>query len=416
MLNLPGKNLSDLQEQNRSSALRILWSLKKASRKEIAEITGLTPTTLTNIVRDSLDEGWIKEIGTVKTPRGRGAITLTINPSFRNVIGLRIARNYVVCGLFDFNGSLLFSERKDLQYPLPPLEIMDITTELINSVLGKAKESVAAIGIGVPGSLSSKRGKINLISNFPGWRDISIKEVIETKFSLPTIVDHDGNTAALAEKMFGSAKSAQNLLYIVAGTGIGAGFIFKDDIYQGYTGSAGEIGHMTINCKGPLCECGNNGCLEMYCSSTALLNKANQFVRERKFTSKIDCNKLLHLRDILNLAEDGDKVALDLIIEAADYLAYGLVGLVNILNPDYIVIGDELCGLGDRWFKVVKENLLKRLLPQISSQVNITKSTVKGDPFLIGSGLMAIEYLLRNPMTISNNIRKSDLEGKESSG
>ncbi|MGE5605563.1 MAG: ROK family protein [Bacteroidota bacterium] len=163
---------------------------------------------------------------------------------------------------------------------------------------------------------------------------------------------------------------------------------------------------MTIDYNGPLCECGNKGCLEMYCSSTSLLNKANQLGKEGKLQLQIDLNKNLELEDIVRLADAGDKVASVLITEAAEYLAYGLTNLVNILNPDTIVISDEMCQLGDRWFNTVKENLLKKVFPHLANQLVITKSMVQGDHFLKGSGLMAIEHLLRNPLIVSNKPRK----------
>lgn len=400
---MQGKNQNYILEQNRSSVLYNLWSLKNTSRKVLATVTGLTPTTLSNIIGDLIEEGWVKEVGTTKTPRGRGSIAVEIDPDFRNVIGIRLARNYVSVGMFNLAGKMLFHDKTDLTPDLSPGNVIQIMTNLIEKSMDKTndKRMIAAIGIGVPGPLSTTKGKINFISNFPGWTDIPIEKMLRTKFDLPIILNHDANAAALSEKWFGAAKDAQNLLYIAAGRGVGAGFVINGKLYQGATGSAGEIGHVTIDYKGPLCECGNHGCLEMYCSSTVLLDKCNQLAESGKVSFKKNDSQKLMIDDLARLASQGERTVNDLIVESAELLAFGLAGLVNVLNPDVIVLGDEMSRLGDVWVNAVKRFLLARILPDFRDQVQIIKSSIQEDPFLIGSGVLAIEYLFRNPMIIS---------------
>lgn len=402
---MQGKNMGYVQERNKSAVLCALWSHANATRKELATITGLTPAAMTNIVRDLLREGWLREVGEAKGPRGRSGIALEINSNFRNVIGIRLARNYVACGLFNLSGQLAFSNEVAIPDRQQPDEVIRIILKLIDEAFVRVQDRrlVAAIGIAVPGPLNAFERKINLITNFPGWRDIRIGAIIEDALSLPVIVAHDASAAALAEKWFGAAKEARCLLWVAAGRGVGAGLLLDGQVYHGVTGSAGEIGHMTIDCNGPTCECGNRGCLEMYCSSTALLSRARRIAQEGQCWVPGDPEGGCNLDDLRKLAQAGDATAIRLIRESANYLAFGLASLVNMLNPDMIVLGDEMCRLGDVWVEAVMQCLALRILPDFLSHLYVVRSAISGDPFLIGSGVLAIEYLFRNPMIISKS-------------
>ena len=172
---------------------------------------------------------------------------------------------------------------------------------LIAAALKKLEaEQTAVVGIGIaaPGPLI-RDGKIVLISNFPGWQDVSLRETIEEEFGLLTVMEHDANAAVLAEKRRGSYDPSANMIYVVVGQGIGAGLLLNGEIYQGGVETTGEIGHITICHDGPRCECGNRGCLEMYCSARTLLNKANT----------LGLGDDLTVEDVANLAIQGNKAA-----------------------------------------------------------------------------------------------------------
>ncbi|NPV81571.1 MAG: ROK family transcriptional regulator [Firmicutes bacterium] len=394
-----GKNLEDVQLQNRATVLQILHSKGRISRRELASLTGLTPSTITYITKDLLEKDLIVETGALVGRKGRRAIALEINPNSRFVIGVRLARGYITCGLFNLNARLLQSERVEISSLRQAGEVLTAVKDTIRKTLQNSgvADKVKAIGIAAPGPLSIREGKVAFISNFPGWRDIPLKEIIQSEFHIETIVEHDAHAAALAEKWFGAAQEVENLIYVANGRGVGAGIILNGQVYHGSSGMAGEIGHTSIDFNGPRCECGNYGCLEIYCSGSAVLRKAKKMIEEgmeETILSKVDP---LTLQAILEAAKHEDKLAVALVKEAATYMAYGVVNLINTFHPDMVILGDEMAEAGEIWVDTVKEVALTRLLPEVANRVEIIGSSLKGDSFLTGTGTVAIEYLLRNP-------------------
>lgn len=391
--------MEDVQIQNRSTVLQILRSRKRISRREIASLSGLTPSTITYIIRDLLEKGLVVETGQFAGQKGRRAIALEINPDSCFVVGVRLARNYTVCGLFNLEARLLYSERVEIESLGNVDNVMTAMKDMIRSTLekGGVADKVIAIGIAAPGPLSVREGKITFVSNFPGWRNIPIREIIQNEFNIKTVIQHDAHAAALAEKWFGVGQEADNLVYVAAGRGVGAGIIINGRIYYGSSGMAGEIGHTTVDYHGPQCECGNQGCLELYCSSTALVRKAQSVVRDGGQETVLSRASPLTLRAMFEAVKQGDEVAVNLVKEAATYMGYGVVNLINNFNPDMVILGDEMSEAGEIWVNTVKEVALPRLLPEVASQVRIEGASLKGDPFLVGTGTIAIEHLFQNP-------------------
>lgn len=362
-------------------------------------MAGLTPSAITHIIRELLSKNLVVETGEFAGLKGRKAIALEINPDGRFVLGIRLARNYVTGGLFNLHGELLRSERVET-VNLRQVDQFIRTMKRILWRLLENEETAAktmAIGVGVPGPISIREGRITFISNFPGWRNIPIKEIIQNEFGIETIVEHDAQAAALAEKWFGVGQEAQNLVYVAAGRGVGAGIILGGEPCTSPSNIAGEIGHMSIDYNGPRCECGNFGCLELYCSSTALVRSAQYALNERTQATVLSEIAPQSPEPIFKAARDGDEVAVSLIKNAATYLAYGVVSLINVFNPDMVILGDEMAQAGDIWVDTVKQAAFSRLLPEVAGRIRIEAATLKGDPFLIGTGTVAIEHLFNNP-------------------
>ena len=214
-----------------------------------------------------------------------------------------------------------------------------------------AASDLGAIGLGAPGILSPETGIIFASPNLPGWRDVPLRDIIEKKLGKKTFVMNDANAAALGELYFGAGRGARNFICITIGTGIGGGIVIDGKIYTGAFGAAGEVGHMTIDNNGPLCKCGNTGCWETLASGTALLREAKHQIEEGASTSILDCAggdmgkvtpKIIH-----TAAKQGDNLARELITQTGYYLGVGLANLINIFNPELIVIGGGLSNIGD---------------------------------------------------------------------
>jgi len=230
-----------------------------------------------------------------------------------------------------------------------------------------AIEEITAIGVGAPGLSNPETGILFTSPNLPGWRDVPLRDIVQERLGKKTFLINDANAAALGEFYFGAARGVRNFIYITLSTGIGGGIVIDGKIYSGAIGAAGEVGHMTIDDKGPICKCGNRGCWETLASGTALAREARHRIKEGVATSILeyaegDVEKVT-AQVIHNAAEQGDSLAKELIARTGYYVGVGLANLVNIFNPELIVIGGGLSNIGDMLlkpaFKVAGERAYK---------------------------------------------------------
>jgi glucokinase len=230
-----------------------------------------------------------------------------------------------------------------------------------------AISKLTAIGIGAPGLSNPETGILFTSPHLPGWRDVHLRDIMQERLGKKTFVINDANAAALGEFYFGAARGVRNFIYITLSTGIGGGIVIDGKIYSGAIGVAGEVGHMTIDDEGPICTCGNRGCWEMLASGTALAREARHRIKEGVRTSILEYAKgdveKVTAQVIHNAAEQGDSLAKELIAQTGYYVGVGLVNLINIFNPELIVIGGGLSNIGDMLlepaFKVARERAYK---------------------------------------------------------
>jgi len=230
-----------------------------------------------------------------------------------------------------------------------------------------AISELIAVGIGAPGLSNPETGILFTSASLPGWRDVPLRDIIQERLGKKTFLTNDANAAALGEFYFGAARGIRNFIYITLSTGIGGGIVIDGKIYSGAIGAAGEVGHMTIDDEGPICNCGNRGCWEALASGTALAREARQRIGEGVTTSILeyaegDVEKVT-AQVIHNAAEQGDSLAKELIARTGYYVGVGLANLINIFNPELIVIGGGLSNIGDMLlepaFKVAEERAYK---------------------------------------------------------
>ena len=223
------------------------------------------------------------------------------------------------------------------------------------------------IGIGAAGACDTAHGIVTHSPNLPGWRDIPLRNSIQREFGVPTFMENDASAAALGEYCFGCEPEIRNLIYVSVGTGIGGGIIIDGQLYTGSSGAAGELGHMTIDINGPECPCGNIGCWETLASGTAMSKEAVRRIREGEATAILEYAggeiDAVNGESILAAADAGDRLAKELISRAGRYLGVGLVNLVDIFNPQLILIGGGISNMGamllDPAIEVVKQRAFK---------------------------------------------------------
>lgn len=397
-----GTNLLDVQEMNRSLIIRLLHKNGVCSRADLAKATGLKQATITNIINSFIGAGIVKETGIIEGEKGRRSIGVSLNGTDYKLIGVRLARKYLKVGLFDIEGTLYYKKKVDIKITATPEDAIIIMKSLITDILkNNDNGSILGIGVALPGPFFRQEGRIVLMTEFSGWEKINIQDELSSTFQIPVYVEHDANCGVLAEWLYGAHKNNHGtLMYVAAGQGIGAGIIVDGKLYTGTLGTAGEIGHMSISFDGPKCECGNRGCLELYCSTIALLRKIK---KERiNFEDSIlqeDCT----LNDVFDALKKEDKLAKTVVDEVVWFLSFGLASVANTLNPDTIIIGDELSNAGDYLLNSVKCNMKKLLLPQIYENIKIDLSSFDGDPILIGASALAIDSILNKPSLLFNS-------------
>ncbi len=251
------------------------------------------------------------------------------------------------------------------------------------------------ISLAAAGALDIHRGIVTLSPNLPGWHDVPLRDIIREKFRTPTFLVHDATAAALGEYHFGAGRGTKNLIYVTVSTGIGGGIIINGKLYQGATGSAGEVGHMTIDVDGPKCNCGNYGCLEMFASGTAVAREAVRRIRlgEQSSLSGLAKGKLedITAEMVDQAARNGDSLAADILLQAARYLGIGMASLVNILNPEMIILGGGMSRMGDRLLGPVRQVINERAYPVSAQAVRLVTAQLGGDAEVVGAAVFAWE-------------------------
>ncbi len=401
-----GTNNVDVSNLNRSLVLQYLHRNGICTRVQISRALGLTQASISKITASLIKEAIIEETGFVSGDKGRRSIGVTISSS-KKFIGVKLSRRSFSVGVFDiwgtafnvaterFSGSvgieLLFSKiKKYIQ------EFLDSQTD------------VAAIGFAVPGPFYIKDNRILLITSMNNWHDIRLSDEFENDFNLPLIFSHDANAGALADWWFGTQKAPHNgtLVHFLVGEGVGAGIISDGHVLEGDQGIAGEIGHISIDVNGQKCACGNQGCLEGYCSSLSFISQALE-IREKYPNSLLNKIHNLSVKEIYNCCQQGDKAATDLVVKMGRYIGYGVVTLINAYNPSIIVISNEMAQGGYFLLDVVKKTVKERVLDNVYEKTSIVLSSFPHDSVLYGAAAVAINHCLLNTCLLAKRNREN---------
>ena len=390
-----GSNNSDLTEMNRSAIVKILQQRDVCSRAEIAKITGLTQASITKITAVLIEMGIVSEVGTIKGNGNRRSIGLRLNAEEKQVIGVKFSRHMFAVGVFDISGKLYTMRETEFELEQDTREVLTDMKDQIHETLKKYK-NVVAIGLALPGPYIREEGRIAMVTSMPKWHDINFIDEFKNEFNKPLFIEQDANAGALAEWWFGNhGRPLNTLAYFLAGEGVGSGIVENDNLLLGMQGVASEVGHISIDVNGPRCECGNYGCLELYCCASAMLERAKQEMPD--LMNKKYKNRAEACGDVFEEARRGHRKAGKVVDEIANYLAYGCVTLINAYNPDIIVIGDIISMGGDLLLPTIKKTVQARVIPEMYEKVKIEFSKLSVDPTLYGAAAIATDRLLRKP-------------------
>ncbi|HWI65961.1 MAG TPA: ROK family protein [Symbiobacteriaceae bacterium] len=399
---------SDLIRQlNRSLVLDLIRRQGPISRADVKRLTGLNFTTVTNAVNDLVAEGIVQEVGLGSSSGGRKPVLLTLNPTARYVIGCELQSTLLIVGLFDLTGQLLAQTEEPKDPATSPEEVVASIEKAITALLAQEqvdRKKVEGVGVAAPGPLNSRTGVLLTPPNMIGWRDVPLREMLEQATGLPVIVEKDGNAAALGEAWFGAGQGVRDLIFIIVDAGIGGGIISGGHLYRGRHGGAGEIGHTTIDVDGPRCSCGNYGCLEAVASGFALSRRAGEAIR-RGVESVLEAHgadeTAIGVDQLLAAAEQGDKLAADLLDECGRTLGIAVANIVNMYNPELIVLGGRLAQHSDVVVSRAQDLGRNRAFSVLAQDARIVTSAL-GDQFLLsGAAALVLAGLFRGPVDLT---------------
>jgi predicted NBD/HSP70 family sugar kinase len=385
-----GRGLTELRTAaavpGAGTLLRLLRDGRPRTRSELASVTGLARSTVTQRVDALLASGLIGPAGEAASTGGRPPTTFSFRPDARVVVAADLGATHARLALTDMTGTVLAEERADLDIALGPEPVLDWVVDHGRALLDGAGREVAdllGVGIGLPGPVEYSTGRAVNPPIMPGWDDFDVPGYVGARLPVPVLVDNDVNIMAVGEHHV-AWPDASHLMFVKVATGIGCGIVSEGRVYRGAQGTAGDMGHIHVpSGAGRQCRCGNTGCLEAVASGAALAEAlTGEGVPARG------------ARDVVELSRNGSVPALRALRQAGRDVGEVLAASVNMFNPSVIVIGGALALADDHLLAGVREIIYQRSLPLATEHLSIVSSTAGESAGVIGAAVMVIEHCL----------------------
>lgn len=310
-------------------------------------------------------------------------------------IGIDVGGTNVKIALVDGEGKIIYSNSvptyAQMGYEYTVNNIKQAIRDLMKETNTDAKE-IEGIGFDFPGQVDYKTGVVKLAPNIPGWVNVPIAQMIEDEFHIPTRIDNDVRCAALGEMKFGAGKGCENFICITVGTGIGSGIVINGQLVRGAANAAGEIGHIKLQMKdGPICGCGDTGCLEAFASGPAIVAMAHDYLRggkSTKFREMAGADGEITPYIVAKAAEAGDPVAKRIFEIVGTYIGMGLVSVINLLNPERVIIGGGVAAAGDLLLDPIRKTVKERTMVVAGNSVEIVPAQLGNSAGVIGASML----------------------------
>ena len=377
---LGSKNAQEVRRQNRTLILEILHSHSPISRSGMADVSGLTRATVTNIINEFIEVGLVEEVGKLDTPIGRKKRLLRLKKDAFYVIGADISRYKLRVGVFNTDAEPMRVLEEETPIDKGKDEVIRALLEMIETAMktsGVPTRKIYGIGIGIPGPLDYKNGVVISPPRFENFTNVPLKKILEEKFRIKVWIDNDANVAAMGEKWFGTGKKHENFLFVIADIGIGCGIVINKRLYRGSLNGAGEVGHIPLV---------SNGDLQELESLASLSNVPSIFKARTKLDMKLD--------DIIKLSRKGEKNSLKVFEEVGRYIAVAVATVVNILSPEMVIIGGRYVQVPGS-LNIIKEVVEEFTFSQEKPKIVATELGEKA--ILLGAAALALEEIVSNP-------------------
>src|SRR6478609_299248 len=378
----PGSQ-SSLHRANLERVLRAVRMAGSLTQAEIARSTGLSAATVSNIVRE------LKESGTVvvadTSSGGRRARSVSLSGDAGIVVGVDFGHTHLRVAVGNLAHRVLAEESEPLDVDVSAQQGFDRAERMVERLLGQAgfpADKVIGVGLGVPGPIDVETGALGSSAILPGWTGVVPGQELTGRLSMPVHVDNDANLGALGEMVWGRGRGVKDLAYIKVASGVGAGLVINGQIYRGPGGTAGEIGHITLDESGPVCRCGNRGCLETFAAARYVLPLL-QSTHGPELT----------MERVVELAREGDPGCRRVIADVGRHIGSGIANLCNLLNPSRVILGGDLAEAGELVLAPIRDSVGRYAIPSAARQLSVLPGALGGRAEVLGALALALSEM-----------------------
>ncbi|MEV5510242.1 ROK family transcriptional regulator [Streptomyces orinoci] len=370
----PGSQ-SSLHRANLERVVRAVRMAGALTQAEIARSTGLSAATVSNIVRELKDNGTVEVTPT--SAGGRRARSVSLSGDAGIVVGVDFGHTHLRVAIGNLAHRVLAEEAEPLDVDASAAQGLDRAEFLVKSLIsgsGISPRKIVGVGLGVPGPIDVASGVLGSTAILPGWAGTNPRDDLAARLDVPVYVDNDANLGALGELVWGAGRGAADLAYIKVASGVGAGLVINGQIYRGPGGTAGEIGHITLDESGPVCRCGNRGCLETF--------TANRYVLPLLHSAH---GTDLTVARMVRLAQEGDAGCRRVIADVGRHIGSGVASLCNLLNPSRVVLGGDLAESGELVLAPIRESVSRYAIPSAARQLEVVPGALGGRAEVLGA-------------------------------
>lgn len=370
----PGSQ-SSLHRANLERVVRAVRLAGSLTQAEIARSTGLSAATVSNIVRELRDNGTVQVTPT--SSGGRRARSVALSGDAGIVVGVDFGHSHLRVAVGNLAHQVLAEQSEPIDVDASASEGFDRAEQLVARLVestGIGQNKVLGVGLGVPGPIDVETGALGSTAILPGWSGINPRQELSDRLGVPVQVDNDANLGALGELVWGGGRGVRDLAYIKVASGVGAGLVIDGRIYRGPGGTAGEIGHITLDESGPVCRCGNRGCLETFTAARYVLELLRGSHGEG-----------LTVPRMVQLGREGDPGCRRVIGDVGRHIGMGVASLCNILNPSRIVLGGDLAEAGELVLGPIRESVSRYAIPSAAQRLSVVPGALGARAEVLGA-------------------------------
>lgn len=386
---------------NRAKIIEIIRTAGLISRVDLSAESGLSKASVTGITAELIKEGLIIEKQSGEYEGGRRPKLIGLNPDGAYVVGINLSIKEISVVVMNLEADIVATTSHILENREHSVEeITDLMVSSVQNCMWEgnfARDRISGVGIGVPGPVYSSSGIIRFLPNY-GWKDVNLRDQVQSRLGLPCFIDNSSNTLAAAEHWFGEGKGIDNFLVVTLLNGVGIGIVINSHIYRGAEGIAGEFGHNIIDPEGPICRCGKRGCVESYAGMFSLLRDARKAANEGHWSPPDPQN--ITFDDLVDELHKGNTALIEIFNRAGRFLGRGTAHLIALFNPSRIIITGTSVKAGDHLLNPFKETIAANT-PAMCGPVDdlIVVKEWTDAQWARGAGSLALQELYKSPVS-----------------